>query len=106
MPPGWGNALSKNDFEKGSNTKWESNQIARKSHLLSPTSHHLQVSLLLTDPKCGAAAGRRGSSARRRQVLQVGREKAGLQGGSCVLGCDSQQVALAAEIEKHMAVRV
>ena len=56
-------------------------ELPEKSHLLSPTSHHLQVSLLLTAPKCGAAPGRRGSNARRRQVLQVGRAKAELQGG-------------------------
>lgn len=37
--------------------------------------------VLLDLPKCGAAAGRRGSNARKRQVLQVGRAKAELQGG-------------------------
>lgn len=79
MPSGRGNALSKDALEEGSNTKWERSQIARKNQLLSRTSHHLQVSLLLTAPKCGTAAGRRGNA--RRRVLQVVRVKAELRGG-------------------------
>jgi len=55
-------------------------ELPEKSCLLSPTSHHLQVSIF-TALKCVAAAGRRGSNARRRRVLQVGRTKAELQGG-------------------------